>query len=194
MSLELLTALASLTTAIVIGASAIAALVQLQHMRASNQITGFLTLRTMLDDVAHQRAITLIHREGDISQDKDYRAFVADNAARKPTHGQERYENLRLAILLIANAFDVIGTLVRNGVVDDRLFFEQYCGPIEGLWQRLQGYIVLERAVHQDDGIWEDFEYLAARSRRFALAHPSSYPKDLPRLVPPQVKANRTGV
>jgi hypothetical protein len=188
MSLELISAVASLTTAVVIGATAIAALIQLRHMRASNQITGFLTLRNMLDDDAHQRAVALLHREGDLSQDEGYRRFVADDAALKPTGDQKRYEETRAAVLMIANAVEVMGTLVRNGVVDERMFFEQYCGPIDGLWQRLEGHIALERGAHQDDAIWEDFEYLAARSRRFALEHRSVYPAGVPHLLPPQAK------
>jgi len=189
MSLELITAIATIATAIVIGASAIAALVQLRHLRASNQITGFLTLRTMLDDDAHQQAVALIHREGDLSNDEGYRKFVTDDAALRATHGNERYEVLRQAVLMIANAVEVMGTLVRNGVVDQRLFFEQYCGPIDGLWRRLEGYVKLERLAHGDDAIWEDFEYLAALSRRFAVEHPTVYPPNVPRLLPPQTKS-----
>ncbi|HLN47430.1 MAG TPA: hypothetical protein VK216_04120 [Magnetospirillaceae bacterium] len=82
-----------------------------------------------------------------------------------------------------------MGTLVRNGVVDQRLFFEQYCGPIDGLWRRLEGYVKLERLAHGDDAIWEDFEYLAALSRRFAVEHPTVYPPNVPRLLPPQTKS-----
>jgi hypothetical protein len=188
MSLELISAVASLTTAVVIGATAIAALIQLRHMRASNQITGFLTLRNMLDDDAHQRALALLHREGDLSQDEGYRSFVADDAALKPTGGQTHYEEIRAAVLMMANSVEVIGTLVRNGVVDERMFFEQYFGTIDGLWLRLQGHVALERGMHHDDAIWEDFEYLAARSRQFAQEHPSVYPASVPHLLPRQVK------
>lgn len=50
MSLELLTTLATIATTVIIGATAIAAIVQLRHLRAGNQIAGQLALRQVLLD------------------------------------------------------------------------------------------------------------------------------------------------
>lgn len=50
MSLELSNTLATLTTTIIIAATAVAAIVQLRHLRASNQIAGQLALRQVLLD------------------------------------------------------------------------------------------------------------------------------------------------
>ena len=49
MSLELVNTIATMTTAAVIGATAIAALVQLRHLRAANQITALLAVQNELD-------------------------------------------------------------------------------------------------------------------------------------------------
>ena len=188
MSLELISTLASVITAVVVGATAVAALVQLRHLRAGNQINGFLTLRMMLDDEQHQRAQALFQREGDLTQDPQYEAAARETVAGHAWQGDRRYPEVRAAVGMIANAFEVMGTLVRNGIVDQRLFLEQYCGTIAGMWRRLGPYIKFERRIQQDDGVWEDFEYLAALSQRFLIASPSVYPKDVPRLVPPQRK------
>lgn len=184
MSLELINTVVALTTTAVIAATAVAALAQLRHLRAGNQIAGFLTLREMLDDDAHQRATALLEREANIAADEDYRAYARAVFANVPTPGNERFRDVRAAVLMLANAFEVMGTLVRNGIVDRRLFMEQYCSTIVSQWQRLEAYIIAAREVQHDDGIWEDFEYLTVLSRDFIARYPSAYPKDMPRLLP----------
>jgi hypothetical protein len=184
MSLELVNTVAALTTAAVIAATAVAALAQLRHLRAGNQIAGFLTLRTMLDDDAHQRATALLEREGNVARDQDYQAYTRAVFANIPTPGDERFREVRAAVVMIANAFEVMGTLVRNGIVDRRLFLEQYCSTIISQWRRLEPYIAAAREVQRDDGIWEDFEYITALSSEYIARYPSVYPKDMPRLLP----------
>lgn len=184
MTVELVNTIAALTTAVVITATAIAALVQLRHMRASNQIAGFLTLRNVLDDEAHRQALAVLRREGDITKEEGYRAYVAASTSGRPTPDQPRYQDVYDAVGLTANAFEVIGTLVRNGIVDRRLFLEQYCFTVSGYWSRLEPYTALQRATTHDDGVWEDFEYMAVLSREFMKEHASVYPAGVPHLLP----------
>jgi hypothetical protein len=183
MSLELVNTIAALSTTAVITATAVAALAQLRHLRAGNQIAGFLTLRTMLDDESHQQALALLQREGDLTRDEAFRAYAAAVFAGTAAD-HERFRALRAAVGMLGNSFEVMGTLVRNGVVDRRMFLEQYCGTINGMWRRLEHYIAMEREIQHDDGIWEDFEYLAALSAAFIAEHPSVYPHGVPRLLP----------
>jgi len=49
-SLEVLNAVASIGTFIMIGVTAITALVQLRHLRASNQLTGLLDVLSRVED------------------------------------------------------------------------------------------------------------------------------------------------
>jgi hypothetical protein len=184
MSLEIVNTIAAFTTAAVIAATAVAALAQLRHLRAGNQITGFLTLRTMLDDDAHQRAIFVIEREGDLTRDPDYQAYLKAVFSNAPLAGNDQFRETRAAVVMICNSFEVMGTLVRNGIVDRRLFLEQYCSTIVNMWGRLEHYIAVARKVQADDGIWEDFEYLAALSQDFMTQHESVYPPGVPRLLP----------
>ena len=188
MPLELVNTIAAILTTTVIAATAIAATVQLRHMRAGNQIAGFMTLRNMLDDDAHQHANSVLVREGDLTNDAGFREYLALRATRRDVLENERYEQLYSAVTMTANAFETLGTLVRNGVVDRQLFLEQYCTAVLGSWRRLQPYIALVRAAQQDDATWEDFEYMAALSERFVSKHPSMYPPNMPRLLPSCLK------
>jgi len=187
MSLEVVNTVATLTTTVVIAATAVAALAQLRHMRAGNQITGFLTLRAMLDDETHQRAIASLEREGDISHDPDFLACDRAVFAGKPMEGSERTREVRAAVMMVGNAFEVMATLVRSGIVDRRLFLEQYCATIINMWSRLEPYIAVIREIHSDDGLWEGFEYLAVISQAYMAKYPSIYPKGVPRLLPSAV-------
>ncbi|MBV8282946.1 MAG: hypothetical protein JO347_12915, partial [Candidatus Eremiobacteraeota bacterium] len=81
MSLEVVNTVAAAVTALVIAATAILALIQLRHLRAGNQIAGFMTLRNMLDDDAHQRAMATMVTEGDLTTEQGFREYVAARAA-----------------------------------------------------------------------------------------------------------------
>lgn len=63
MSLELLNALASAGTFIVIGATAIAAVIQLRHVRASNQLQGLLSVLARVEDTNFNRWVTAAQRQ-----------------------------------------------------------------------------------------------------------------------------------
>ncbi|MBV8171828.1 MAG: DUF4760 domain-containing protein [Candidatus Eremiobacteraeota bacterium] len=188
MPLELVNTIAAILTTTVIAATAIAATIQLRHMRAGNQIAGFMTLRNMLDDDAHQRADAVLVREGDLTNDETFRTYLTARAKREAVTPNDRYAEVYSALTMTANAFETLGTLVRNGVVDRQLFLEQYCSVVLGSWRRLEPYIALVRAAQNDDGTWEDFEYMAVLSERFIEEHPSMYPPGMPRLLPSYAK------
>ena len=61
MSLELVNTLAGLLTVTVVSAAAVAALVQLRHLRAANQINAVLALSQKLDDPAFTEALSLMN-------------------------------------------------------------------------------------------------------------------------------------
>jgi len=142
----------------------------------------------MLDDDAHQRADAILVREGDLTNQEDVRTYIRARARRQTVPENERYTQLYNAITLTANAFETLGTLVRNGVVDRQLFLEQYCSVVLGSWHRLEPYIILIRSAQHDDGTWEDFEYMAVLSKQFINEHPTMYPANMPRMLPSYAK------
>jgi hypothetical protein len=183
MALELVNTIATTLTAVVIAGTAIAALIQLRHMRAGNQISALLTLRSMLDEPGHQAALLLLRlRLAEMLRDPNFRECLLGKKPDVPLDVQERYEEMRSAAFLIGNTYDAIGTLVRRGIIDRNLFLEQYCSVISREWDNLEVVTGCGRKAAADDGIWEDFEYLTVLSRRFAKDFPSAFPKDMERI------------
>lgn len=60
MSLELISTLAAVGTFFVIAATAIAAVIHLRHLRASNQLTAFMTVTHRLDDAEFRGVLPAI--------------------------------------------------------------------------------------------------------------------------------------
>jgi hypothetical protein len=182
MSLELLNTIASLTTALVIAATAIAALIQLRHMRAGNQISAFLTLRSMLDQPEHRLALALVRLKLDkMLEDPGFRAFLEGTVPEETTPRTDEYQAMSDAARLIGNTYDAVGTLVRNRIIDSRLFFEQYGSVVDRDWLALEVATDYYRR-RIDHRIWEDFEYITALARRFSRERPTTYPHDVARI------------
>ncbi len=183
MSLELISTVASVATALVIAGTAIAALIQLRHMRAGNQISAFLTLRSMLDQPGHLEAKTLILLKLDsLLEDPGFRAFCQGTEVNVPESKLEQYSAMTTAARLIGNTYDAMGTLVRNGIIDRQMFLDQYCSVIDRDWTNLEVLTDYFRAQRNDPGIWEDFEYLTVLARQFQNNRPTSFPKDMPHI------------
>src|SRR5215472_14260811 len=63
MSLELVNALAAVGTFVVIAVTALAALIQLRHLRSSNQLAGLLQTVNVFGDPEFQRKLAWLHDE-----------------------------------------------------------------------------------------------------------------------------------
>jgi hypothetical protein len=183
MSLELLNTIASMTTAFVIAGTAIAALIQLRHMRAGNQISAFLTMRSMIDRPGFRDALSLTRVKLEkMLEDQGFRAYLEGISTETPTPITADYQAMADAARLVGNTYDAMGALVRSGVIDRKLFLEQYCSVIDRDWDELQFVTDYYRRRVNDNGIWDGFEYITVLSRQFLRENPTSYPKDMPRL------------
>ncbi|MFI5389364.1 MAG: hypothetical protein ACHQY2_06560, partial [Candidatus Eremiobacterales bacterium] len=79
MTLELINTLASVASTVVIAATAVAALVQLRHLRAQNQISGQLALRQVLLDRDFLEAVGRARQEVPmLMKEPAFRKYVAD--------------------------------------------------------------------------------------------------------------------
>lgn len=87
-----------------------------------------------------------------------------------------------LAVNLVGNMFEEVGNLVKNGVVDETLLLDEYVTQVIATWQRLEPYTAMTREATNDIGMWDNFEYLTVRARAFLAAHPTTYPKGVPRI------------
>lgn len=185
MSAEWISAAAALLTAIVICATAIAAVVQLRHMRAGNAIDAILSFREMLEDEEHRNA-TKILRTGDLNRaldEPEFRRYLYRSTKRLLVENvPARYLDLQQAAIAMGNSFELIGGMVRNKIVPAHIFLPNYWWVVDNNWISLQKYIAMMREYSGSGGLFEDFEYLTVCSREWARRHPESYAHGVARI------------
>jgi len=185
LSPELVTAISSLVTAIVIAATAVAAVIQLRHMRSGNLIEAILSFRSMLEDDEHRKANRLL-RGGDLArelEDPQFRRYLYRTAKKLPMQDvPQRYVDLMEAAVALGNSFELIGGMVRNKVVAPGIFLANYWWVVTNTWSRLESYIAMMRQYSDSPGLFEDFEYLTVMSKEWAARHPDSYARGVARM------------
>ncbi len=184
MSLELVSTIATLVTAAVIAATAIAAIVQLKHLRAANQITALLAVRNELDSVDFRRAEVVVREElPAMLADPLYCRFeIALVRHEVQSKTDERYQRVRESANLIGNTFENIGSMVKNGILDEHLIMDIYCWIVGSYWDNLASLTAMYRVATGQPAIYENFEYLAILSKRYLKAYPQTFPAGMERL------------
>lgn len=162
MTPEWLTATASGATLVVVAIAAFAALRQMGHMRAGNQVALFTAYNTEWDSPEFSNAFAFV-RSLSIDQ-MDWETLDA------LAHG--RFLGEFHKIRLIANFFEDIGAFVQVGILPKTLVCMLYSSNIQDLWQKLSPIVYFLRESRGVPGIWEHFEYLAVMSEDFIAAHP----------------------
>lgn len=174
MSAEWVTAISALGTLIVIAASAIAGLVQLRHMRGSNQIAALTEFRETMESDKFQAA----------------QAFVSYDLPKRLNDPAERIKATAIpfrdeytAISTVANMYEALGGLVKSGVIDRDVACDVVALIVVRNWDALVPVTTYLRHRLGSRALWENFEYLALLSKRFIAAHPEgAYPQGEPRL------------
>lgn len=172
MSIELVNSVAAIGTFLVIGATAIAAIVQLRHLRASNQLQGLLTVLARIEDARFSQWSDGSRRViAERMPDPVYRQSIVDNTV-------ERDKN---PCFNLANSYEWVGSLIRQGLIDEDAFMDVYSARVIASWQLLEEVTALRRRPG-DTTLWENFEYLFVRARIYEKRHPAgSYPTNTPR-------------
>jgi hypothetical protein len=184
MSLELVNTLGTLITVAIIAATAIAAMGQLRHLRAGNQISAMLSISNQFDEKEFRDALVLIQHKLDATMD-DPRLREFDVAIQRGLPVQSEFEESRRiydAARLVANTYEELGILVKNEIVDRDLFLDRYCWVILSTWKRMRRRVAWLRELTGQPAIWENFEYLTVLSEDWMREHESTYPKGLRRL------------
>lgn len=186
MSLELLNVLATMLTTVIIGATAIAAIVQLRHLRAGNQIAGQLAMRQVLLDAEFWNAIGRVRFEiPALMHDPQFVTFVREyHLDSATTEGDERFDGPYMAALMVGRNLENVGNMIRNGLTDKRIFLEQYVNLVVVAWDAVEPLVRLRREATGSDTPWEDFEYLTVLARRWRSEMRSAYPKGVERILP----------
>ncbi|HMD02133.1 MAG TPA: hypothetical protein VKG44_04125 [Candidatus Baltobacteraceae bacterium] len=174
MPYEAVSAFAALGTLLVIAASAIAALVQLRHLRQSNQLSGLLSVLELFQDEHFHALIDFVRT--DLSkrmEDPDFRAGLEEIPVDRREHPEFH----------VAEMYEEIGSYVRSGLIDETLFLQGHWFNVLLYWRLLQPAIAICRKSRPF--VFENFEYLAARAHAWRESHPAgNYPAGVPRMAP----------
>ncbi len=170
MNAEWVTAIATAGTFVVIAASAMAALVQLRHMRGSNQIVALTECRETLESAEFRAAQRFVSYElpNRLTDPAECR-----KAAQIPFSGE--YE----AIATVANFFESMGLFVKTGIIDKRIACDFWSFVVLRNWEALLPITSYAREKIGQPALWENFEYMAALSERYQREHPTAYPRGM---------------
>lgn len=174
MTLELWNTVASFSTVFVILATAIAAVIELKHMQARNSLHAILSLQREFSDPELQEALRFVQLYlGQKLHDPQYRAEL----------GGIGFVDSRVHLEMKAcNWFNEMGMLVKNEIVSEDAFLDQFGRMVDYYWKLLSPVIAILRRCRGDEQ-YQNFEYLAALSRKWRAQHPTGvYPKDVPRM------------
>lgn len=154
MTAEWVSAIATAGTFVVIAASAIAALMQLRHMRSSNQIVALTECRETLESPEFREAQRFVSYE--------LPKRLADPQERlKVVQPQSAFEGEYNAIDTVANFFESMGSFVRTHIIDARLACDLWAYVVLRNWNALAPIVTYLREDLGEPSLWENFEYLA---------------------------------
>ncbi|HYK52461.1 MAG TPA: hypothetical protein VEV38_02925 [Candidatus Eremiobacteraceae bacterium] len=177
---------APIITTLIIAATAIAALVQLRHMRAANHITAVWSVNERFNNPDYDAAMRYLRSNlNALMADPNFKRYVRAMTINEPfPDPPESYVIASRAANLIGNTVEALGNLIISGLVDREIFLRGYAWIIDRVWRMLEQYVKMMRSAEGGDGLWEDFEYLTVCSREWIKRHPVSYPKGAGRILP----------
>ena len=174
MSLELWNTIGSVGTFVVIAATAIAAIIQLRHMRSNIQITALNELRETIESEHYQAAIRFVADE--------LPKILADPQQRKRLDQYPLDRDLQ-AISTVCNFFENVGTLVKHEIIEKTIALDMWALVITINWDRLAPFVAQRRRFAGRQSVWENFEYLTVLAREWTQQHPDGvYPKGVVRI------------
>ena len=173
MTLEVWNTVAAIGTFVVITASAIAALVQLRHLRTSNQLSGLISVFDMLQDPSVRELVNFVrHDLAERMKDDEFRASLMEIPIDRRKHPE----------LYLCDMYNHIGSFVRSGLIDERTYLQTDWYNVNLYWGLLAEVVEISRSNRPH--LFENFEYLASRARAWVRRHPhGDYPSAEPRLL-----------
>jgi hypothetical protein len=183
MSLELINTLASLATVAIVATAAVAAIVQLRHLRSSNQISAILSIGEQFQSQEFRDAFSVVrHKLPQTMESPLFREYAACFVRNQPLPevGADD-EEVRRDAILIGNAYEHVGILIKHGVVGRDIFLDRYSGTIIRMWGMLETFIAFMRDAAGSE-LFENFELLVVYAKKWERDHANSYPRGIPRL------------
>ena len=171
MNVDLNTA-ATIATLVVITVTAIAAFVQLRHMRTANQLEALLTVLARVEHADFGRMVD------------GARALLAEklpDPAYRRSIEEGRVDRSNNPWLTLGNSYEWVGSLVRSRLVEEDPYMDIYADRVVGAWEIMQDVIAIIRR-RAGPSVLENFEYLYVRAKAYAAKHPHGvYPAHTPR-------------
>jgi hypothetical protein len=158
-----LSAFAETGTFVVIVASVGAALIQLRHIRAGNQLQALLALEHDFRAPDLQAALTYVQER--------LPARLEDPAYRREL---DRIGYVDPAIhpeMIACNWLNEMGTLVKRGLVSEDTFMDLFARLIVHVWRQVAPAIAIMRRK-RGQAQYHDFEYLATRATAWLKRNP----------------------
>lgn len=170
--LEAINTAATVATLVVLTAGAIAAAVQLRHMRTSNQLQVFIDIYSRAQTPQMQHLFDTVQNEvPKLTQDPAYVGKLSTRAMRAPD-----------SPLLLGFWFDEVGVALRERLVSERLMFQigASADATVRCWNALRPLVEAVRT--HSPAAFVHFEYAAVRAKQWLAAHPEGdYPAGAPR-------------
>ncbi len=172
--LDLVNTAAQVGSFAVVLAAAVAAVVQLRHLRASNELEALLTLTSQLRDDRLQAAFRAVQTE--LGARLESAAYRGELAALGYVDSGAHPE------MDVCNWFNEVGALVKNRLIDQATFLDLFARLVTHYWSRLEPVVAILRR-ERGPSQYENFEYLAQLALQWKAKHPDGfYPAGVPRL------------
>lgn len=173
MTLEALNTVLSAGTLAVIAATALAALVQLRHLRTSNQLNALVTVLQDWQKPELQAWVRFV-REALPQRLKDpaYLREIDELQMDREAHPW----------LHLCDYYEQFGAYVKYGFVDKTSYLDVGAYTVSDLYRTLEPAIERVRRARNNSAAYENFEYLAVIGLQWMGAHKNgAYPRGLPR-------------
>lgn len=173
MSFELWSVIFSAATFVVIAATAIAAVVQLRHLRASNQLNALIATMQLWQSPEMQSWYRSLDDLPEKLKDPSYLEALRAHAESRELHPE----------LMVADFWEQLGAYAKHGLVEERSWLDIAGGQVLRAWNSLEPVTM---AVRERAGpsAWENFEYIAVRARLWQERYPDgTWPKSVPRMA-----------
>jgi hypothetical protein len=177
MRAEMVAALAQVGTLVVILASVAAALIQLRHIRAGNQLQALLSLERDFRAPELQAALTYVQEQlPQHLEDPVYRDELETIGFVDPEVHPE---------MVACNWLNEMGTLVKRDLVSEDTFMDLFARLIVHCWKQVAPAVAIMRR-RRGQAQYHDFEYLAIRAAAWLKRNPHGiFPKAFARVPLP---------
>lgn len=172
--IELINTTAGVLTFFVIALTAVAALQQLKHLRASNQLAGLLNVLNIQRETMFRECQNFVRIElAQKMESPDFRASLERPSPDLDAHPE----------LWLCGYFEQMGNYVKYDLIGEAAFLDQACDIIIMYWKLLSPTIEIVRRA-RGPGVFDNFEYLVARAHRWLKKYPNgNYPRNVPHMA-----------